>query len=552
VTAIFDYADTYVDRAAAADPFAATFWGVAGHDGEATDYSPDGIEARAALTRRALSDLERLVPDSDAERIARDFMRERLTAELTEHDAGERHRELRNIGSPVQNPRDVFDLMPRETDSDWETIAARLEQLPGCLAGVQATLRAGIDRGLLAARRQALVCADQAATWAGEGDTTAFFEVMVGGGPDGPLGARLQAAAGAAAAAYAGLGRFLRDEYAPRAPEADGVGPERYRVLARQWLGDDLDIETTYAWGWEELHRLESEMDRVAQKVAPGASRAAAIDLLRTDPSKAITGIANLLAFLQETTDRTIEELDGRHFDIPEPLRRVECMEAPPGGAAAMYYTPPSEDLSRPGRTWYPAMGKDTFPTWVEVSTAYHEGVPGHHLQIGIAQLSRDRLSRYQSLLGWVSGHGEGWALYAERLMDELGYLENPGYEMGFLACQIFRAMRVVVDIGMHCGLRIPAGEGEHGGEPWTWDIARPFVERYTPQPGAFAQSELERYLGMPGQAISYKVGEREWLSIREQRRQRDGAAFDLKRFHMDALQMGPMGLAQMRAELLR
>ena len=551
MTAIFDLASDYVDRAAAAEPFAATFWGVSGHDAEATDYSPAGLEARADLARQVLGELDAVAVDGDADRIARDFMRERIGAELAEYDAGERFRDLRNIGSPVQAPRDVFDLMPRRSTADWEAIAERMEALPRCLAGVEETLGVGLDRWVGAARRQALVCAEQAATWAGEGGAPSFFVALADAAPEA-VAARVRAAATGAAAAYSDLARFLRDDYAPRAQEVDGVGAERYRLLARQWLGDDLDVEATYAWGWEELHRLEGEMDRVARRIVDGGGREAAIERLRTDPAKAITGIDNLLAFLQETTDRTIRELDGTHFDIPEQLRRVECMEAPPGGAAAMYYTPPSEDLTRPGRTWYPATGKTVFPTWVEVSTAYHEGVPGHHLQIGLLRVIPERLSRYQSLLGWVSGHGEGWALYAERLMDELGYFDNPDYEMGFLACQIFRAMRVVVDIGLHCGLPIPATEKEHGGKAWTWELARPFVERYTPQPGAFAQSELERYLGMPGQAISYKVGEREWLAIREERKRREGDAFDLKRFHRDALKMGPMGLAQMRTELLR
>jgi hypothetical protein len=99
------------------------------------------------------------------------------------------------------------------------------------------------------------------------------------------------------------------------------------------------------------------------------------------------------------------------HFDIPEPVRRVEAMIAPPGGAAAMYYTGPSEDFSRPGRTWYPTQGRTTFPLWGEVSICYHEGVPGHHLQIAQVRYLADSLSRHQRTLAGTSGHAEGWAL---------------------------------------------------------------------------------------------------------------------------------------------
>ncbi len=162
--------------------------------------------------------------------------------------------------------------------------------------------------------------------------------------------------------------------------------------------------------------------------------------------------------------DRTIAELDGVHFDIPEPVKTVEAMIAPPGGAAAMYYTPPAEDFSRPGRTWYPTQGRTRFPLWGEVSIAYHEGVPGHHLQVAQVVFLADQLTRFQRTIGWTSGHGEGWALYAERLMGELGYLDVPDYELGMLRAQAMRSVRVVVDIGMHLELPIPSDERYHPG----------------------------------------------------------------------------------------
>src|SRR2546423_2288460 len=134
--------------------------------------------------------------------------------------------------------------------------------------------------------------------------------------------------------------------------------------------------------------------------------------------------------------------LDGPHFDIPEPVRTVEAMIAPPGGAAAMYYTPPSEDFRRPGRTWYPTLGRTRFPLWMEVSTAYHEGVPGHHLQLAHVRWLGDRLNPFPRLMGWT-GQTEGWALYAERLMDDLGLMDKPDYRLGMLANHAFRAARV-------------------------------------------------------------------------------------------------------------
>jgi uncharacterized protein (DUF885 family) len=201
---------------------------------------------------------------------------------------------------------------------------------------------------------------------------------------------------------------------------------------------------------------------------------------------------------------------------------------------------------------WWPVDGKTTFPMWEEITTVYHEGVPGHHLQIGYTVYLADRLSRYQRLLGGTSGHGEGWALYAERLMGELGYLENPDYYLGMLAAQALRSVRVVIDIGMHLELPIPADSPFHPGERWTPDLGLAFAIEHSHAPEPFIRSEIDRYLGWPGQAISYKVGERVWLAAREDAKRRKGGSLDLKDFHTRALQLGPMGLAQLERELAR
>ena len=194
-------------------------------------------------------------------------------------------------------------------------------------------------------------------------------------------------------------------------------GEERYSLAARVYNGIELDLRETYEWGWEQLAWVESEMDATAQKIAPGQDVEAVKELLETDPARAIEGEAEFTVWMQELQDRTISELNGTHFDIAEPVKKIEALIAPPGGALAMYYTPPSEDFSRPGRTWYPTGGKTRFPLWGEVSIAYHEGVPGHHFHLGTTVALSEQLSRFQRLLGGTSGQIEGWALYAERLM---------------------------------------------------------------------------------------------------------------------------------------
>jgi len=557
-SAIADLADAYVERAAALDPVAATFEGLPGHDDQLTDYSPDGIAERLAHDQATLRELARLPTPSDDDRVAAEVMRRYLEVDVELVEAGEPLRALRVLDSPVSSVRMVFDLMPRDTEADWDAIAARTAAVPQALSSFQDALTEGAREGLVAARRQVVACAQQADTWGGvRGDAVPFFLGLVdqfdATDLDQPaLRARLEDVAHRATTAYASLGRYLVEEYGPSATDQDAVGAERYARMARAFTGTTLDLPETYAWGWAELARIEAAMASVADRVLAGEPIPAVIEHLEHDPTRSIEGVDAFQAWLQGLLDQTVDELDGVHFDIPTPVRRVEAMIAPPGGAAAMYYTGPSEDFSRPGRTWYPTLGRTRFPLWGEVSICYHEGVPGHHLQIGTVRHLADRLTRFQRTLGGNAGHAEGWALYAERLMGELGYLDDPAFELGMLRAQAMRAVRVVVDIGLHLELTIPDHEAYRPGERWTPELALPFVIERSHFPEDFMASEVDRYLGLPGQAICYKVGERAWLRGRDDARRRHGAAFDLKAFHAFALDLGPMGLDQLEAELAR
>ena len=364
------------------------------------------------------------------------------------------------------------------------------------------------------------------------------------------LRADLAAAAAAAAAAVASLRDWLAAEYLPLAAGTpDGVGEDRYRISARHWTGAAIDPAEAYAWGWSEYQSLRAEMLAEAQRVLPGGSVQAAMRHLDAS-SEAIDGVEEIRQRLQQLMDQAIAELDGTHFDLAGPVKTVEARIAPPGSAAAPYYTPPSQDFSRPGRTWLPTLGRTRFPLWGLVSTWYHEGVPGHHLQLAQWTYRSSQLSLYQTTAGGVSACTEGWALYAERLMDELGYLSAPGTRLGYLDAQIMRAIRVVVDIGMHLKLTIPADSPLAPGHAWTPGLALDFMAAHSGREGDFLASEIVRYLSAPGQAISYKLGERAWLAGRQAARAARGEAFDLKAWHMAALSLGSLGLDDLSAEL--
>ncbi|GHG49415.1 DUF885 domain-containing protein [Streptomyces griseocarneus] len=545
-------ADAYVTAYTELDPITGTYLGVPGSARRLPDFSPAGAEAVAGLIRTTLQRLTeaeaRPGADADSERRCARLLRERLTAELAVHEAGEHLRTVSNIHSPLHSVREVFTLMPSDTPEDWSAIAERLHAVPAALEGYRAALAEGLARGLKGGPRQVTTVLGQLDEWIGTG--TGWFGDFTAAGPE-ELRAELDKAAGAATGGLAALRDWLRDVYAPAVEGApDVVGRERYARWARHWNGADLDLDEAYAYGWSEFHRILGEMRVEAERILPGA-RTPWEALAHLDVHGAhIEGVEEVRVWLQNLMDEAIDALDGTHFELAERVRRVESRIAPPGGAAAPYYSQPSEDFSRPGRTWLPTMGETRFPVYDLVSTWYHEGVPGHHLQLAQWTHVADRLSRYQATIGMVSANCEGWALYAERLMDELGFLADPERRLGYLDAQMMRAVRVIVDIGMHLELEIPGHSPFHPGERWTPELAREFFGLHSGRPAEFADSELVRYLGMPAQAIGYKLGERAWLTGREAARAAHGDAFDAKAWHMAALSQGSLGLDDLVAEL--
>jgi uncharacterized protein (DUF885 family) len=478
-------------------------------------------------------------------------MVERLEAELARYETGYAQAELNTVGSPLMEFRSIFDLMPTATEENWATIARRLAALPSALDGYARGLDDAADRGRVSAARQVRLCAGRARQWAGR---PGFFADLVGRAAvdeSSALGRDLARALDGVTTALHRFADHVENSLLPRAPQRDAVGRERYAVESRYFTGVALDLEETYAWGWEELARIVAEKESVAETIAPGQGVAGAMAVLDADPARMVRGRDALQAWLQDTADRAIEALDGVHFDIPAPVRHIEGRLTPTAGEG-VYYSSPTEDFSRPGRMWWSLPdGVTDMTTWRETTTVYHEGVPGHHLQIAQTVYNAQLLNRWQRMLCFVSAHSEGWALYAERLMGELGFLEDPGDRLGMLDAQELRAARVVLDIGVHLDLPIPAAHAADG-DRWTYETAAAFLRRHVSMEDHMRTDELHRYLGWPGQAPVYKVGERVFLAAREQARARHGADFDLKAWHRAVLDLGPLGLGPLAEELAR
>ncbi|GAA4521490.1 DUF885 domain-containing protein [Brachybacterium paraconglomeratum] len=533
-------ADEYVELSARLDPFLATSLGIPGYDTEVTEYSPAAVDERTGAARTLLSRIAE-VPDQDAvDNVTRAALTERLGLEIERAEQRLDIATVNNLASPLQS-RDVLDQMPTESAADWHVIAQRMQAMPRTLSTWVQSLQEAAEHGVLSSRRQLLLGAVQARGYAAEdGFFAGFARDAVG---DDAQRSQVTEAARTAAQGYLDLADQL-ETLAPRAPEHDAVGRDAYALASRTYLGTDIDIDETYAWGIEELRSVVAEQEEVAERIntragnGGGRSVDAAKEALNTDPARILHGTEELRSWMQNLSDRAIEDLAGAHFDIPEPLRRLECKIARTG-SGGIYYTGPSEDLTRPGRMWWDVpTGTTEFHTWLETTTVYHEGVPGHHLQVGTQTLQASTLNRWRAMMCWVSGHGEGWALYAERLMDQLGHLSDDGDRLGMLDAQRLRAGRVVLDVGLHCGLPMPEGLAGSAGGAWSYEKAWDFMSAHWGVTEAEQRFELNRYLGWPGQAPSYKIGQRVWEQLRA------ATPEPARDFHRRALQLGSLPLS--------
>ena len=540
----FGLSDQFVNDVAAQFPQTATSIGAVGFDDLWNDFSPAGTEAAVALARRyrRLFDEHLGHPDQwqrHAARVCRDFQ-----AEVEEsYDMGMRYLNLRHTSGIMDSIRDVFDEMNTATEEGWENVAARLETVDQPVAGAMATFEEGRGLGIMSARLQVESTIEQARHLSGTHSKWLALARAATEAATPELADRVARAVDHGRDAMAGFADYLESTYLPDTVEVNGVGRERYIAAAERFLGLEIDPIETYEWGWEEVNRLQHAMVDAARGVDRDASLPEVIDRLETDPAYAVASQAEFVDFIQGIQDCALSQLDGVHFDVAPEIRNVTVNLIPPGSALGAYYLQPTEDFSRPGSIWYSFGERQQLPLWSEVSTAYHEGFPGHHLQVGTVMTQREKLSRGHRLLIWYSGFGEGWALYTERLMDELGYFDQPHYLLGMLASQQLRACRVVIDIGCHLGLRIPDTAAIAPGQTWTYDSAVETLNRVAGIPLDISHSEVKRYLGLPGQAISYKVGERHILAIRDAAQRAQGASFNLKEFHRTLLGWGDVRL---------
>ena len=541
---IFKVLEEYTKESFEYDPIGATRAGKDEFNAIWNDYTYQEIDPFLKVAIRTQKKLNKLIPQDRHDEIARRVALAEIDRYVSEKpdDLVRYYAYWGSSYNPLEDVAGIFEFMPKKTPADISDIVARLDGIPKVTTEWMSSLKDVQKLGEVNARCRVEWTVENIKnhadkTFAKLGETLDPKKENV----------KLQRAIKDAQLAFEVTAAWLENVYLKQCKDDFRLG-ERMYIKHVEWsTGLKVNPRDVYEFGLKEIERINKEMWVVAKEIAPKAKRLTDVaSALDKNPRYTIHGRDELKKFFSDITEFAINELDGRYFTLAKQIRRCDVKLDDDTIDESPYYWGPSENLKRAGFGVYPTLGKDSFIIWQDMSTWYHETVPGHHMQIGTSMVEKNKLTSYQRGEAWNSGYGEGWALYSERLMDELGYFSDPGYRMGYLMNQAMRAARLVVDVGLHLGYR-----DEHG-NVWNLKSAKKFMMDRALLSESYAESEIRRYVSWGGQAVSYKLGERVWLEAREEARERLGDKFSLLKFHMHALKLGPMGLDMLKEELAK
>lgn len=536
---IFELSAEYYDKNLDHDAIESTYANQTEQNDQWNDYSYHPVDPFTKIAKSYKKKIEQEEPIDRYDKLAKEIILKDIDNYLDDVDDYWYYTYFGSVSSEAQSIFEVFEVMPKETRKDVLNIIKRMERIPIALNQWASGL---LDLALLGHINSKL-CLEFAIKNINNYADDKFIKFAKSIDENDK---RLMKAAKEAQVAFQQISAWLELRYQPLANDNWRIGKERYIKTVKHQTGLTIVPKEIYDWGMQELDAINKQMWEVGKDIDPNATKLTDFaEILNNDPEYIVEGKDNFKKFLEDVTTMAIADMNGKYFTIPAAIKKCEVVMDEDTIDESPYYKGPSDDLKRPGRTYYPTLGREKFTTWENYSTWFHESVPGHHMQIATATLNKDTLSVYQREYGWNSGYGEGWALYAEKLMDELGYFNKPGYKMGYLMCQAMRAARLVIDIGLHLGYKDPSGN------IWTPESATDFMKERALLNHSYAESEIKRYISWAGQAITYKLGERVWLKAREDAKKRLGDKFDLKKFHMYALKLGPMGLDMLESELL-
>ena len=448
---------------------------------------------------------------------------------------------------PIHTAHQLGSQLRFETAKDYEDWLARLRAFPVYVEQTITWMRRGLEAGRVRPRVIVERLLPLVEAQAGQSPTSSGFFVPFADAKRlpkdvAPLAQKAEEALREhVLPALGAYQRFLRDEYLPKAPASPALtdldgGADLYDLYVRKYTTTSLSAEEVHALGLREVDRLRSEMDAVRRQIGFDGDLAALFEHLRTDPrffydapEDLLTGYRSLAKRIDPLTVR----LFGRLPRMPYGVEPTDAAIAPQ--ATAGYYFPAAADGSRAGTYQVNLYRPESRPKWEMVPLTLHEAVPGHHFQVSLAA-ELQGLSKFRRF-NYHSAYAEGWGLYAEWLGYELGLYEDPYDRFGQLAFEMWRAVRLVVDTGLHA-------------KGWSRERAIAFFLESSPRPKLDVVNEIDRYIAIPGQALSYKVGQLEILRLRRQAEAELGPRFDLRAFHDLVLGAGSLPLTLLSARV--
>jgi len=549
--------DEYFERELELSPMNATAIGDSRYDDKLDETTSPGFREKQLAVERAFLDRAHLIDAprlSSAGRVTYDvFIGERETA----LDGQKFPEELVPFNQMGGLPMDLAVYgsgtgpQPFATARDYDRFLKRLREFPRWVDGAIAMMREGMARGITVPRPAMAKVVPQLREL-----VTARVEDGIFWGPIAALpaaipvaereritGAYRAALTGEVLPAYSRLADFIERDYLPAARTTvgwsdlpDGQGWYRWRIRSATTM--TLSPEQIHEIGLAEVARIRGEMLAVKDQVGFKGDLDAFFKFLEEDPQFYFKNEAELLGAYQDIK-RRIDALLPRLFsDFPKAdyeIRPVEPFRA--ASAAGGSYQAPSADGKRPGIFYINTHNLKAQPRFGMETLSLHEAAPGHHFQIAIQQELTD-LPRFRRFNGYVS-YSEGWALYAESLGKELGVFTDPYQWYGRLSDEMLRAMRLVVDTGLHS-------------KGWTREQAIKYMLDNSSMAESDVTAEVERYIVWPGQALGYKLGQLHISELREKAQQQLGAAFDVKEFHSQVLRDGALPMDVLTAKIDR
>jgi uncharacterized protein (DUF885 family) len=540
-------ADDYWEFYLRENPEAATALGEYRYNARLTDYSlahVDVVRSQAtellkrarAIDSAALSDADRL----DQQLLVR-TLTDRLDSML-----------LRNHEMPINQMDGVHLTLPQiatvapfDSVEHYRDYIARLNAIPAALDQVIELSRAGLKDGLIQPRFLLEKTVTQCAALADAAGAANPFAEPAARIPESiPAVVRrelreeiITAVDGKVRPAYARLARFIADEYAPKGRIEPGIwslpdGDTRYRFAIHTQTTTALSGEQIHDIGLAQVAELENQITVLA-KSAGYADRASFEKAVYADPKMHGTSRQQILDRFTHYIGQMEPKLPELFGLLPKSKLIVTNVPGYMEKESTTQYVPGTPDGSRPGQVWVVTYDYSTHDMLDDEATAYHEGVPGHHMQISIAQ-ELPSLHPFHRTLSY-NAYVEGWALYAERLGKEVGFYQEPASDLGRLRSELYRALRLVVDTGVHA-------------KHWSRQQMVDYWNLHLPPA---SDAEMDRYIAWPGQALGYKLGQLKILELRQRAQTELGPKFDIRAFHDEILNAGPLPLDMLESRIL-